>query len=131
MKNINQVKLQGFVGNVKDITTRNGKKAISFSVATDYVYTNANGEKVVVTSWTPVVAFAGSRYITALEKIQKGTPVLVHGRLNSISYTAADGQRHTTLEVLATSLSVVVKDTPTAEEEAEEAEALTDDLPQE
>ena len=130
MKNINQVKLQGFVGNVKDITTRNGKKAISFSVATDYVYTNANGEKVVVTSWTQVVAFA-SRYITALEKIQKGTPVLVHGRLNSNSYTAADGQRHTTLEVLATSLSVVVKDTPTAEEEAEEAEALTDDLPQE
>lgn len=130
MRNLNQVKLQGFCGNVRNITTKNGRNAISFSVATDYVYTDAEGNKVAKTTWTPVVAFAGSRFITSLDKIQKGTPVLVHGRLNNNSYTDAEGQTHTSLEVLATALSVVVKEEPTAEEEAREVEEITGDLPE-
>lgn len=130
MRNLNQVKLQGFCGNVRTITTKNGKNAISFSVATDYVFTDAEGNKVAKTTWTPVVAFAGSRFITSLDRIQKGTPVLVHGRLNNNSYTDAEGQVHTSLEVLATALSVVVKEEPTAEEEAREVEEITGDLPE-
>lgn len=118
----NQVDLIGHVGSVRT-SEYNGRKVANFNVAVNTAY-NRGEEQVIETNWVPVVAWAG-KFITPLEKIGKGTPVHVRGRLQNVRYTNAAGQEVTTFQVLASSLSVVVK-----EEQPEAEEPILGDMPE-
>jgi single-strand DNA-binding protein len=87
----NKVQLIGNLGNAPEIkNTESGKKLARFSIATNENYRNANGEKVTETTWHNLVAW-GKVADLAETFLQKGTEVVIEGKLINRSYTDKDG----------------------------------------
>jgi len=96
----NSVKLIGNVGQVPEIKTlENGKKVARFSIATNEIYVNKEGERITQTYWHNLVAWGKTAGI--IEKyVDKGREIAVEGRLTNRSYETKDGQRRYVTEVL-------------------------------
>ena len=77
-----------------------GSAVTSFTVAMNRVYKLQTGEKKEETSFVRVVVW-GRMAETCGEYLKKGSPVFVEGRLQSRSWEGADGQKRSTLEVVA------------------------------
>ena len=101
---INRVELQGIVGTSKVICIGN-KKAVRFSLATNYAYKDKEGYPVIETTWHSCSAWAEKE--DDLTKYRKGTPLHIEGRIRNIRYTDANGCERTTLEVVATKIERV------------------------
>ena len=85
--------------------TGTGKMA-RFSLATNYLYKNKDGDGAVETTWHNVVAWE-SRAIPDLGKKKKGSPLYVCGRVRCSRYTAADGTEKQSFEVIAARIDKV------------------------
>ena len=95
----NKVQLIGNVGNAVEIkNTESGKKLARFSIATNESYRNTKGEKVTETTWHNLVAW-GKVAELAEKLLQKGTEVVVEGKLTNRSYTDKDGNKKQVYEV--------------------------------
>ncbi len=95
----NKVQLIGNLGNTPEVkTTANGKKIARFSIATNEVYKNANGEKVTETQWHNLVAWGKVADIAA-QYLTKGREVAIDGKLVSRSYDDKDGNKRTVTEI--------------------------------
>ena len=99
MEHINRIELQGHVGMVRT-NEYNGSKVANFSLATEIMYKLRDGNAVSETTWHNIVAWE-SKEMPDLQRIVKGTPVNVCGRLRSSKYTSADGTEKYFYEVLA------------------------------
>ncbi len=108
MEQLNKIELKGNVGNVKVSETATGKMA-RFTLATNYLYRNRDGDAGVETTWHTIVAWEG-RNIKSLEKIEKGTYMYVMGRLRSSRFTGADGIEKQIYEVVANKLAILDED---------------------
>ncbi len=87
----NKVQLIGNLGNAPEIkNTESGKKLARFSIATNENYRNAKGEKVTETTWHSLVAW-GKVADLAEKYLQKGTEIVIEGKLINRSYTDKDG----------------------------------------
>lgn len=80
--------------------TQAGTPVTSFSVATDRVWTNDQGQKQTETTWFSVSAWnkqaeACAQYLT------KGSMVLVTGTVKARGYTTRDGEIAANMEVKA------------------------------
>jgi single-strand DNA-binding protein len=80
--------------------TPNGQAVTSFSVATNYRYTTADGEPREETEWFNVSVF-GRQAETCNQYLAKGRKVFVEGRLKSRTFEGRDGQTRVALEVSA------------------------------
>jgi single-strand DNA-binding protein len=89
----NTVQLIGNVGSKPEIkTTEAGKKHTSFSIAINDSFENAKGEKVVETHWHRLVAWG--KVAELVEKyLDKGSEVMIEGRLVSRTYNDKDGNK--------------------------------------
>ena len=95
----NKVQLIGNLGNAPEIKSiESGKKMARFSVATNENYRNAKGEKVTETIWHNLVAW-GKVAELAEKFLQKGTEVVIEGKLINRSYTDKDGLKKYISEV--------------------------------
>ena len=95
----NKVQLIGHVGNQPDTrTTEAGKKWSRFSVATNEVYRNAQGEKVTETQWHNLIAWGKVAEI-AEKFLHKGSEVAIEGKLINRSYTDKEGVKKYVTEV--------------------------------
>jgi len=103
----NRVMLVGNLGAAPDVkTTETGKKMARFSVATNENYKNSNGEKVTDTQWHNLVAW--EKMAEVAEKIlDKGTEVVVEGRLVSRSYTDKEGIKKYITEVVVSDMMLM------------------------
>lgn len=108
MEHINKIEIQGIVGSVRTQTLF-GSKVSNMSVHTDHMYTNNEGYIIAETMWHNVVVWS-SNTSTDLDKVEKGTPVRVVGRLRSTKYTGADGTDKVYYEILASEFSIVDDD---------------------
>ena len=87
----NKVQLIGNLGNAPEIKSiESGKKVARFSIATNENYRNAKGEKITETTWHNLVAW-GKVAELAEKFLQKGTEVVIEGKLINRSYTDKDG----------------------------------------
>lgn len=87
----NKVQLIGNLGNAPEIKSiESGKKMARFSIATNENYRNLKGEKVTETTWHNLVAW-GKVAELAEKFLQKGTEVVIEGKLINRSYTDKDG----------------------------------------
>ncbi len=77
-----------------------GTAVATFTVASNRVYTSAAGEKKEDTSFVRVVTWARQAELCG-EYLTKGSPVFVEGRLQSRSWETPDGQKRSTIEVVA------------------------------
>ena len=104
MEALNKIELRGNVGNVRLAEIGNGR-VVNFSMATNYLYKNKDGEANVETTWFNVAAWE-SKGMPDLSRIQKGVPVYVCGRMRQVKYAGADGVEKQVYEVLAGKLQI-------------------------
>jgi single-strand DNA-binding protein len=96
----NKVQLIGNLGNDPEIIAMDsGKKLAKFSLATNEIYKNAQGEKVTDTQWHNVVAWGKTAEIVE-EYVTKGKEVAVEGKLTSRSYDDKEGNKRYITEVV-------------------------------
>lgn len=99
----NQVQLIGRLGNDPDPKEFDGgRSCTNLNIATNFVYKNAEGEKVEETDWHNVVAWGKTGEIAA-KFLKKGSEVAIHGRLSTRKYEK-DGQTRYITEVVASDL---------------------------
>ncbi len=77
-----------------------GSAVATFTVAVNRVYKTQTGEKKEQTSFIRIVVW-GRRAEVCGEYLSKGSPVFVEGRLQSREWEAQDGQKRSTIEVVA------------------------------
>jgi len=95
----NKVQLIGNLGNIPEIkNTENGKKLARFSIATNETYHNSKGEKVTETTWHNLVAW-GKLADLAEKYLQKGTEIVIEGKLINRSYNDKEGTKKHISEV--------------------------------
>ena len=104
LNSINRVELQGRIGTVRIYPAGEGVAA-AFSVHTDHVYSNNDGQAICETTWHNVCALPSSE--VHVDGLERGVLVHVEGRLRASKYTAADGSERVFTEVVATSLKVI------------------------
>ena len=110
----NKVQLIGNLGNAPEIKSiESGKKMARFSIATNENYRNAKGEKVTETTWHNLVAW-GKVAELAEKFLQKGTEVVIEGKLINRSYTDKDGNKKYISEVQVNEL-LLLNSKPQAE----------------
>ena len=77
----------GNLGNdAKVINFENGKSVITFSIATNSYYTNADGEQVQKTTWHDCKKFVRNVNEQFVEKLITGTKVTILGTLSYDEY---------------------------------------------
>lgn len=101
MANLNKVFL---IGNLtRDPELRyvpSGTAVATFTIAVNRVYKTKEGEKKEQVSFLRVVVW-GRRAEVSGEYLSKGSPVFVEGRLQSRSWETQDGQKRSTVEIIA------------------------------
>ena len=105
MEQLNKIELRGNVGNIR-IQAVGDNEVAHFSLATNYAYKGKDGIPVIETTWHNIVAWEG-KDIHDMDKIAKGVPVYVCGRLRLNKYTNAEGIEKQVFEVQATKLRIV------------------------
>lgn len=108
MENLNnQVQLIGRIGQDLEVNeTKNGKKVLNFSVATD-AGADKNNEGERITDWNSCVAWEKTGELIA-EHCAKGDLVLVKGQLKTRT-SEKDGQKYYNTEVLVHSFQRIIK----------------------
>ena len=97
----NKVQLIGNLGNNPEIIQlESGRKLAKFSMATNEVYKNSQGEKVTDTQWHNIVAWGKTAEIVE-NYLTQGKEVILEGKLTSRSYETQTGEKRYVTEVVA------------------------------
>ena len=105
----NRVQLIGNLGaapEVKDLD--NGNKIARFTVATSDYYTNKKGEKISETQWHNIVIW-GKLAGIAEKYLEKGSQVVIDGKLTTRNYTDKEGNKKYFTEIVANELLMMDK----------------------
>lgn len=112
MKNLNnQVQLIGRIGNDLELKeTKNGKKFLNLSVATNEYYKNEKGERQQETTWHKVTAWNKPAELMH-NLLEKGTEIMVQGKLSNRSYEDKNGDKQYITEVVVNNFLKLDKQT--------------------
>lgn len=111
-------------------TTPGGTHVISFSVATNRVWTDKNGGRKEETEFHNIVAWGRQAEIVS-QFLRKGGLILIEGRLQTRSWEGKDGQTRRTTEIIAERIQLGPRTgaaAPAAKSEGVD-EAKREDLP--
>lgn len=99
--NVNQVTIAGNLGRDVELRyTPTAKAVANLSVATNRIYKDSEGNTKKDTQWHRVVVW-GKTAENCKKFLAKGRSVYVQGRLQTRSFTDADGQKRWTTEIVA------------------------------
>ena len=105
----NRVQLIGNLGTEPEIITLDsGKLLAKFTMATNEVYKNAQGEKVQDTQWHNVVAWGKTAEIVQ-KYVNKGQEIAIDGKLTSRSYESKEGAKRYITEIVVNELLMLGK----------------------
>ena len=105
----NKVQLIGHLGNNPEIINlESGKKIAKFSIATNDVYRNSNGEKIENTQWHNIIAWGKTADIVE-QYLSKGNEVAVEGKLTHRSFDDKAGNKRYTTEIVVNELLMLGK----------------------
>ena len=105
----NKVQLIGHLGKDPEVKTiESGKKMANFSLATNEQYKNAQGQKIEETQWHNLVAWGVLAEI-AEKYLNKGSEVLIEGKIVNRSYTDKEGNKKYFSEVHISELLMLGK----------------------
>ncbi len=99
MEHLNRIEINGRVGTVRTAEV-NGSKVANFSIVSEYLYKTRDGNAVMETTWFNITAWQ-NRDMPDMDRLVKGMPVHVIGRLRSSKYTNAEGIDKQFYEVMA------------------------------
>ncbi len=99
--NLNKAMIIGNVTRDPEVrTTPNGTSVTSFSVATNFVWTDANGEKQERAEFHNIVAWRKLAEICG-QYLHKGSKVYIEGRLQTRSWDDQSGNKKYITEIIA------------------------------
>ncbi|WP_440879381.1 single-stranded DNA-binding protein [Tenacibaculum sp. C7A-26P2] len=100
----NKVQLIGNLGTTPEIITLDdGKRIAKFSLATNETYKDSSGQKVTDTQWHNIIAWNNIASIVE-QFLQKGSDVIIEGRLRSRSFDDKDGNKRYFTEIVCNEL---------------------------
>jgi single-strand DNA-binding protein len=109
MARLNKVFLMGNLARDPELRyIPSGTPVATFTLATSRAYTLASGEKREETCFARVVAWGRQAELCG-EYLAKGSPVFVEGRLQSRSWETPEGQKRSTMEVVAQNVQFLGK----------------------
>jgi single-strand DNA-binding protein len=80
--------------------TPSGRAVANFTLATTERWTDPDGNRKEHTEWHTIVVW-GKQAETCGEYLDKGSPILVEGRLQTRDWETKDGQKRSVVEVVA------------------------------
>ncbi|MBP9718334.1 single-stranded DNA-binding protein [Candidatus Gracilibacteria bacterium] len=117
MRSINKVMLYGnLTADPEQVTTKTGRSMRHFSVATNARWKDKEGKVLGSTDFHRVVAFGKLADVVG-EKLKKGMPILLLGKLRNRSYETTDGAKRYVTEVIMDDFNFLNK-APVPEQEA-------------
>lgn len=100
-RSLNKVMLLGNLGRDPEVRyTGSGKAVATFTVATSFTWRDQDGHDQERTEWHKVVAWGRLGEICG-EYLSKGRQVYIEGRIQSRDWEDQDGNRRTTVEIIA------------------------------
>ena len=104
---INKVLLIGRLGKDPEMRfTPNGKAVTNFTLATNEVWTDQNGERQERTEWHRVVTW-GKLAENCAKLLSKGKLAYVEGRLQTRQWDDRDGNKRYTTEIVANQMQIL------------------------
>lgn len=131
MANLNKVMIIGNVGRDPEMRyTPSGKPVTSFSIATSRFYSTPEGERKQETEWFNIVTW-NRLAETCNQFLTKGRQAYVEGSLRTRTWEGRDGQKRTSVEIIANRVLFLDKQTTAAlpEEISQPDEVEPEDLP--
>ena len=109
MAYLNRATLIGNIGKDPEIKTlQNGRKFVSFSLATSKRYRDNNGEQKEETQWHNIVIWGKTAETFENIGIVKGTQLYIEGEITNRSWTdQATGQKRYTTEINVSSFQIL------------------------
>ncbi len=105
----NKVQLIGHLGLQPEVRNmESGRKVARMRMATNETYKNAEGEKVTETTWHQLVAWGHLAEI-AEKYLQKGSEIMIEGRLTVRQYTDKQGATKHITEIQVNELLMLDK----------------------
>ncbi len=118
LHSLNDVKLVGRITRDPELRyTGKGQAVCRLDLAVNRRYKDATGEWKEETSFVPVVVWRDAAQRCS-ERLKKGSPVYVEGRLRSRNWETKEGQKRTSLEVDSRSIQFLEKMTGSGEGES-------------
>lgn len=105
----NSVRLIGHLGDDPKVRKLDsGKTVANFSIATNEIYRDSNGEKQSETTWHRLVAW-GKQAEIAENYLKKGSEIALEGKLTNRSYEDKNGDKQYITEIIVNSLLMLDK----------------------
>lgn len=97
---VNKVVLTGFAGADAEVKMlASNQKLAKVNLAVNEYFKNAAGEEVKKTNWFNLT-FWGTKADVAEAQIKKGTRLTIEGKLQTGTYTAKDGSKRYTTDIV-------------------------------
>jgi len=98
---VNRAILVGRLGRDPETRYTSGGQAVcNFTLATDETYRDRNGERQKRTEWHRIVVW-GKQAEIAQQYLRKGSLIFVEGRIQTRQWDDREGQKRTTVEIVA------------------------------
>ncbi len=126
-RGLNKVQVIGHLGKDPEMRyTPSGKPVTTFSVAVSRSWNSADGERHSETEWFNVVAWGNLAEICK-QYLVKGQQVFVEGRLQTRRWDDKEGQKHTSVEIVANEMMMLGDRRDVNNNHAQEAETNSAD----
>jgi single-strand DNA-binding protein len=128
-RDLNKVMIIGHLGRDPELRyTPTGRPVTQFVVATNRMWTTADGEKHTETEWFTVVAW-GTLAEICKQHLTKGQQVYIEGRLQTHHWEDHDSAKRTSVEVVASEMIVLGERRETSQpiSESQEPDFHTDE----
>lgn len=127
-RGLNKIMIIGRLGRDPEMRyTPSGRPVTSFTVATSRSWNTSEGERRVETEWFNVVAWGNLAEICK-QHLAKGQQVYVEGRLQTRNWDDAEGNKHTSVEIVANEM-IMLSERREAEGSTEEESTEDDEFP--
>jgi single-strand DNA-binding protein len=128
-RGLNKVMIIGNLGRDPEMRyTPSGKPVTTFSVATSRTWITSDGEKREETEWFNVVAWSSLAEICK-QYLTKGQQVYIEGRLQTRHWDDQEGNKHTSVEIVANEMIILSERRETSETSAESESIEEDEFP--
>jgi single-strand DNA-binding protein len=125
-RGLNKVMIIGNLGRDPEMRyTPSGKPVTTFSVATSRTWNTSEGEKREETEWFNVVAWSSLAEICK-QYLTKGQQVYIEGRLQTRRWDDQEGNKHTSVEIVANEM-IILSERRDTEESSTASESIEDE----
>ena len=128
-RGLNKVQIIGHLGKDPEMRyTPSGRPVTTFSVAVSRSWNSADGERHAETEWFNVVAWGNLAEICK-QYLVKGQQIYIEGRLQTRRWDDKEGQKHTSVEIVANEMMMLGDRRDTTTNNNQETEATPADNP--